>query len=250
MKRLGAVFILMMLFALACGDTNTPETPGPSALEATVQALASGIESSAISEAGPESDIEATITYRVQATVQALFNATPIPSPTPTQGVPIVTPTPEPTSFTIQTGGSFNTAPAPTPTRVVAATATPLSTPGSTKSPDCVAAADGVRVSAWVNGAIIDTAVVKDGKYSLLVEQTSGANFFGQTVTFTVGSSEARQTITWKQGAATELVLTAPTDGLSNFIPGQNSGDSLTGGPLAQPLPPHVILGDVLVGMC
>ncbi|MBC8282018.1 MAG: hypothetical protein H8E48_14655 [Chloroflexi bacterium] len=250
MKRLGAVAIFMMLFALACGDTNTPNTPIPSALEATVQALAAGTESTAIPGVDPASDIEATITYRVQATVQALFNATPIPSPTPTQGVPRITPTPEPTSFTIQTGGSFNTAPAPTPTRVASATATPVTTPGATRSPDCDPAADGVRVSAWVNGVIVDTAIVKDGKYSLLVEQTAGANFFGQTVTFTVGSSDARQTIIWKQGAATELVLTAPTAGLSEFSPSHIYGSSLTGGPLAQPLLPHIILGNVLVGIC
>ena len=248
MKWLSAVVILTMLLALACGDTDTPETPVPSALEVTVQALASGSAPTSAPENGLELDIEATITYRVQATVQALFNATPIPSPTPTQGVPRVSPTPEPTSITIQTGGSFNTAPAPTPTRVATATATPLTTPSATRSLDCDFAADGVRVSAWINGIMVATAVVKDGKYSLLVEQTVGANFFGQTVTFTIGSTDARQTLVWKQGAATELVLTASKDGLSNLAPGHEYGSSLTGSPLAQPLPPHIILGEALVG--
>ena len=117
-------------------------------------------------------------------------------------------------------------------------------------SPDCDFAADGVRVSAWVNGNMVATAVVEDGKYSLLVEQTAGANFFGQTVTFTIGSSDASQTLVWKQGEATELMLTASKDGLNNFIPNREYGSSLTGGPLAQPLPPHIILGEALVGTC
>ncbi len=95
---------------------------------------------------------------------------------------------------------------------------------------------------------MVATAVVKNGEYSLLLEQTAGANFFGQTVTFTIGSSDACQILIWKQGAATELVLTASQEGLSNFIPNREYGPSLIGGPLAQPLSPHIILGEALVG--
>lgn len=250
MKRMGAVAVFLMLMALACGSTDSPQTSIPSALEATVQALASENNATAQANPGVDVDIEATITYRVQVTVQALFNATPIPSPTPTLGAPQATPSPEPTSFTIQTGGSFNTAPAPTPTRVSAGTATPVTTPRPTGSLDCVSAADGVRVSAWINGNIVASASVDSGLYTLLIDQPSGETFFNETVTFTLGNSEAAQSITWKQGAASELDLTAARDGLSRSAPDRPKETSLAGGPLAQPLPPHVILGTARVGNC
>ena len=252
MKQLGVMIIFMLLLTLACGDTDTPETSVPSSLEATVQALASNNRFTAASETGPDFNIEATITYRVQATVQALFNATPIPSPTPTQDVRKVLSTPEPTSFTIQTGGSFNTAPnsLPTATTVSSATAAPLPTPRATPPPGCVGAEDGVRVSALVNGAIVETTIIENGRYSLMVEQNDGTDFTGQTMTFMVGGTEAHQSIKWNQGAATELTLTAPNDDLSKIVTDHNHGARLKGGILAQPLPPHVVLGEVLVGIC
>ena len=252
MKQLGVIIIFMLLFTPACGYTDTPETSVPSSLEATVQALASNNGFTTAREIEPEFSIEATITYRVQATVQALFNATPIPSPTPTQGVRKNLSTPEPTSFTIQTGGSFNTAPdsLPTPTTVSSATATPLPTPNATTPPGCFAAEDGVRLSALVNGVIVETTIIKNGRYSLMVEQHDGTDLSGQTITFMVGGAEAHQSITWNQGAATELTLTVPYDDLSKLVPDHNRGARIKGGILAQPLPPHVVLGDVLVGIC
>ena len=246
MKQLGVMIIFMLLLTLACGDTDTPETSVPSSLEATVQALESNNRFTAASETGPDFNTEATITYRVQATVQALFNATPIPSPTPTQDVRKVLSTPEPTSFTIQTGGRFNTAPNSLPT----ATTAPLPTPSTTPPPGGVGAEDGVRVSALVNGAIVETTIIENGRYSLMVEQNDGTDFTGQTMTFMVGGTEAHQSIKWNQGAATELTLTAPNDDLSKIVTDHNHGAWLKGGILAQPLPPHVVLGDVLVGTC
>ena len=252
MKQLGVMIIFILLLTLACGDTDTPETSVPSSLEATVQALASNNRFTTASESGPDFNIEATITYRGQATVQALFNATPIPSPTPTQDVRKVLSTPEPTSFTIQTGGSFNTAPnsLPTATTVSSATAAPLPTLSATPPPGCVGAEDGVRLSALVNGAIVETTIIENGRYSLMVEQNDGTDFTGQTMTFMGGGTEAHQSIKWNQGAATELTLTAPNDDLSKIVTDHNHGARLKGGILAQPLPPHVVLGEVLIGIC
>ena len=100
-------------------------------------------------------------------------------------------------------------------------------------------------ITAWVNGIQAASATVTSGRYFLLVEQPSNTSFAGQMVTFKVGDSEAKQTVQWTQGGATELILSALGDGLSNF-----NASGLAGGPLAQPLPPHVVLGTVFVGHC
>ncbi|MCH7737847.1 MAG: hypothetical protein IH872_10675 [Chloroflexi bacterium] len=246
MKRLGAVLVPLLILALACGEAGAPQTPLPPALEATVQAVVS--ETRAANQSTAESDTEATITARVQATVMALINATPIPSPTPTRGVS--TPTIQPTGFTTTQGGSFNTVPAPTATRIPTRTPTPSPTLLPTRLAPCSAAADGVEVSAWVNGFLAASTRVQSGSYTLLVEQPSGASFSGQTITFKVGGFDAKQTVRWMQGGATELVLSAPGGGLSRLDPAGSGQSSLAGGLTAQPLPPHVILGTVFVGDC
>ena len=134
MKRLAVVMVHLMLFALACGDAASTQTPLPQKVAATVPAIATETQqtSSPPYTGGP--DIEATIVARVQATVRALLNATPIPSPTPTQAA--LTPTPDPTSFTTQTGGSFNTVQPPTvtpkPQTPPTATPSPTESPGQT----------------------------------------------------------------------------------------------------------------------
>ena len=114
MKRLAVVIVPLIMFALACGDAASTQTPLPQKVAATVQAIAAETQRTDRPPYTGGPDIEATIVARVQATVRALLNATPIPSPTPTQAV--LTPTPDPTSFTTQIGGSFNTAqPPPSP---------------------------------------------------------------------------------------------------------------------------------------
>ena len=248
MKRLFAALVPLMLLALACGDAADSQTPLPPSLAATIEAVVA--ETQAASGPVADTDIEGTITARVQATVRALINATPIPSPTPTRGISI--PTIAPTSFTTQQGGSFNTAPAPEATRraTPAQSLTPSPTPRPTRLAPCAAAADGVEVSAWINGQLAATTRVEFGSYTLLIEQPSGASFSGQTITFKVGSSDAKQTVRWTQGGATELVLSAPGIGLSRIAPGGVGPSSLAGGLTAQPLLPHVILGTVFVGAC
>ena len=241
MKRLAAVLLPLALglLALACGEANDGQTPLPPAMEATVQAVVA--ETQTANATVVESDVEGTITARVQATVQALLAATPIPSPTPTGMIP--TPTTRPTIFTTITGGAFNTSPAPT--RTPSPTATLTATPRPPQLAPCSPAADGTQITAWVNGIQAASAPVSSGSYILLVEQAAGASFTGQMISFKVGDSPAGQTVRWIQGGATELVLSAPGEGLSRLNPG-----SLAGGPLAQPLPPHVVLGTVFIGDC
>ena len=249
MKGLAAVIVPLMLFALACGDAASTQTPLPQKVAATVQPIAAETQTARpLYTGGP--DIEATIVARVQATVRALLNATPIPSPTPTQAAP--TPTPEPTSFTTQIGGSFNTAQPPTvtprPQTPPTVTPSPTESPGQTVG--CNVAGEGLKVSAWINGTLVASTLVQSGRYLLLVEQSTGDSFTGQTITFTVGNSTAEQVVTWKEGEGTELDLTAQGSGQSRLVPTGFDLVSLKGGPLAQPLPPHAILGSVFVGSC
>ncbi len=259
MKGLAAVIVPLMLFALACGDAASTQTPLPQEVAATVQPIAAKTQTARpLYTGGP--DIEATIVARVQATVRALLNATPIPSPTPTQAAP--TPTPEPTSFTTQIGGSFNTAQPPTvtprpqtsPTATPSTQTSPTATPSPTESPGqavgCNVAGEGLKISAWINGTLVASTLVQSGRYLLLVEQSTGDSFTGQTITFTVGNSTAEQVVTWKEGEGTELDLTAQGSGQSRLVPTGFDLVSLKGGPLAQPLPPHAILGSVFVGSC
>ena len=249
MKRLAAVIVPLMLFALACGDAASTQTPLPQEVAATVQAIAAETQTASPPNTGGP-DIEATIVARVQATVQALLNATPIPSPTPTQAAP--TPTPEPTSFTTQIGGSFNTAQPPTvtPRPQTSPTATPSPTESPGQTVGCNVAGEGLKVSAWINGTLVASTLVQSGRYLLLVEQSTGDSFTGQTITFTVGNSTADQVVTWKEGEGTELDLTAPGSGQSRLVPTGFGLVSSKGGPLAQPLPPHAILGSVFDGNC
>lgn len=246
MKRLAAVLLPIALLALACGETGSLETQLPPEVQATVQAVVAETQTAGGSIS--EQDIEATVSARVQGTVRALLAATPIPSPTPT--LTLATPTPRPTSFTLGIGGAFNTAPAPTPTRtpLPTSTGTPPATPPPTRLAACAPAIEGTTVTAWVNGILAASAQVLSGSYILLLEQPTGASFSGQTVTFKVGGSQAKQSARWMQGGATELVLSAPGSGLSRFDSPGSAG--MAGGPLAQPLPPHVIIGTVFVGDC
>ena len=166
MKRLAAVIVPLMLFALACGDAASTQTPLPQEVAATVQPIAAKTQTARpLNTGGP--DIEATIVARVQATVRALLNATPIPSPTPTQAAP--TPTPEPTSFTTQIGGSFNTAQPPTvtPRPQTSPTATPSPTESPGQAVGCNVAGEGLKISAWINGTLVASTLVQSGRYLL-----------------------------------------------------------------------------------
>lgn len=237
MKRLGAILIPIMLLALACGELATPGTPLPPDLEATVRAVIAEFQPG--SEATTPPDTEATITARVQATVQALLRATAIPSPTPTQNAS------QSATSTARNRTNF-----PTPTSTGIPRPTPSVTPLPTLLVACATAPDGTEVSAWVNSTLAATTKVLSGEYTLFIEQAAGASFTGKTISLTVGNSSADQTVVWMQGGATDLVLTATSGGLGQLAPSQIGGPSLKGGPLAQPVPPHVVLGTAFVGNC
>ena len=249
MKRLAVVIVPLIMFALACGDAASTQTPLPQEVAATVQAIAVETQTARPPHTGGP-DIEATIVARVQATVRALLNATPIPSPTPTRAA--LTPTPDPTSFTTQIGGSFNTAQPPTvtPKPQTPPTATPSPTESPVQTVGCNVAEEGLKISAWINGTLVASTLVQSGRYLLLVEQSTGDSFTGQTITFTVGNSISDQSVTWKEGGGTELDLTAQGSGQSRLVPTGFDLESSKGGPLGQPLPPHAILGSVFVGNC
>ena len=250
MKRLAVVIVPLIMFALACGDAASTQTPLPQKVAATVQAIAAETQRTDRPPYTGDPDIEATIVARVQATVRALLNATPIPSPTPTQAAPI--PTPDPTSFTTQTGGSFNTAQPPTviPKPQTPPTATPSPTESPVQTVGCNVAEEGLKISAWINGTLVASTLVKSGRYLLLVEQSTGDSFDGQTITFTVGNSTAEQVATWKWGGTEMLDLTAQGSGQSRLVPTGFDLVSSKGGLLAQPLPPHAIQGSVFIGNC
>ena len=250
MKRLAVVIVRLIMFALSCGDAASTQTPLPQKVAATVQAIAAETHRTVRPPYTDGPDIEATIVARVQATVRALLNATPIPSPTPTQAAP--TPTPQPTSFTTQIGGSFNTAQAPTvtpqPQTPLTATPSPTESPG--QSVGCNVAGEGLKISAWINGTLVASTLVQSGRYSLLVEQSTGDSFTGQTITFTVGNSTAEQVAIWKWGGTEMLDLTAQGGEQSRLVPTGFDLVSSKGGLLAQPLPPHAIQGSVFIGNC
>jgi len=250
MKRLAVVMVPLMLFALACGDAASTQTPLPPKVAATVPVIATETQQTASPTYTGGPDIEATIVARVQATVRALLDATPIPSPTPTQAA--LTPTPDPTSFTTQIGGSFNTAQPPTvtPKPQTPPTAAPSPTESPVQTVGCNVAEEGLKISAWINGTLVASTLVKSGRYLLLVEQSTGDSFDGQTITFTVGNSTAEQVATWKWGGTEMLDLTAQGSGQSRLVPTGFDLVSSKGGLLAQPLPPHAIQGSVFIGNC
>ena len=69
---------------------------------------------------------------------------------------------------------------------------------------------DSASLTLLVSGAInAGEATVKDGEFVVTAAQPSGQSFAGETVTFTIGGKDARQTGKWQQGGATILDLTS-----------------------------------------
>jgi hypothetical protein len=76
---------------------------------------------------------------------------------------------------------------------------------------DGAAAANGVAVTAWVDGVAVPGAsgVVAAGRYNLQVLQPDGVSYLGKSVKFKVGAADATQSQNWVQGGADVLNLTA-----------------------------------------
>ena len=129
---------------------------------------------------------------------------------------------------------------------------TPTPTPPPSLSPPsgCQPAADGALVTAWVDGAWAASTMVRDGKYVLFVKKGGGESFAGKTVTFKIGDLDANESGVWEAGGGGDLDLTAapwpepePTTAPASLLPWK----VLPSGLLAQPVPPHLFLGQASI---
>jgi hypothetical protein len=114
----------------------------------------------------------------------------------------------------------------------------------------CRPAGDGALVTAWVGELWAASAMVRDGRYVLFVEQGNGESFAGRTVAFKIGDLDANESGVWEAGGGDSLDLTAapwrapdPTTAPSTS---QHRGH-FSPGLLAQPVPPHVFLGEASI---
>ena len=92
-----------------------------------------------------------------------------------------------------------------------------------------------------------------DGVFVMTVAQPQGKSFSGKQVEFRIGDLAAAESVEWQVGAVTLLDLTASgTLGLLPVSPPVRTGDlprpatrpsGLLARPLAQPAPPHIIVG-------
>lgn len=271
MIRLAVLILAVLAASVACDTLGTPPAapdgePAPD-VEATVRAVISNVQGTPqpTLQSGEVVDVQATITASVQATVEALRAATPIPSPTPT-GAPaaILAPTPVTANNQLPTTTTAPPdTPPPQPTATLVPTATAEATPSPTPSPtplpeptpvSCGIVANGTQVTAWIDGQSVASAAVEGGSYTIFVDQGDGDQFSGKTVTFKIGSRDANESAVWVQGGASELDLTAPWTGAAFKLIEPNAtvtaaaiGRHNQGGPLAQRVPPHVFVGTATV---
>ena len=272
--RLLALHLLSSVLAVACTQIITPGiTPVPgsnpdfeatvsTAVAATVSAV-SGTPTLTATSAPQAPDPQVTDAARIQATLTALLATPPVLAPTASSATPnSPAPTALPTLAPLPTATltTPRTLAAPLlPTSLPAATAiaqavtppTPTATvqptPTVTLDGGCQPAPDGTTVTAWIDGDQVASAQVVSGSYTLFVEQPVGGSFSGKTVTFKIGDIDANESAIWAQGGGDELNLTAtlgsvPLASVPSASPGPHH---YRGGPLAQPLPPHIFLGTV-----
>jgi len=259
--RLTGFIAAILLVSVACDALATPPAaPGGETapdLEAPVRAVVSSVQSTPQPTAPPgeaidvqATDVQATIVASVQATVEALRAATPIPSPTPadrlaptqvTSSNALPTPSATPvTTLVPQPTATFVPTPTPEPTQI--------STPAPSLVASCGTPPDGTKVTAWIDGQAVAAAAVQNGAYTIFMDQGDGEQFSAKTVTFKIGSLDANESGIWVQGGASELDLTAsgaeasssklePTTGKLEPASGPGTAADVQprrGGPLAQ----------------
>ena len=95
-----------------------------------------------------------------------------------------------------------------------------------TVSVDGSPAPDGTLVNAFIEGKTgpVAQAEVSGGGYTLTVEQTSGADFDGKTVTFTVSDQETSPSVSWEIGGADEVNLSVSGGSVSGGGSGSGTG--------------------------
>jgi hypothetical protein len=72
-------------------------------------------------------------------------------------------------------------------------------------------APEGTEVAAYIQGEVVARVNVSNGAYIMTIVQPEGANYQGQTVSFTVGGGPlAPETTVWQAGANQPLNLTVP----------------------------------------
>ena len=80
---------------------------------------------------------------------------------------------------------------------------------GGTATVDGAPAADGLTVTAWIDGAQVASAPVAGGSYAITIAQPPGENYGGKEVSFMVGDAGASETGTWEGSGGGELNLNA-----------------------------------------
>lgn len=262
------LYLSILMLAVACSQSNTTGlTPIPSSnpdfeatITAAVAATVSASSGSPIRVATPVSitpGVRMTEADRIQATITALLATPPVPGlkppmvfPTevPTQVPPNPTPTPALRTLSAATvvhPQGPTSAPIISPTITPAPTATLQPTPTAIPEYNCQVATDGTLITAWIDGRQVATDRVAEGKYALLLERPEGGVFADKKVTFDIEGHATDQFAIWAIGGSNELDLSAnvvsePTSSIPSSSPSRHR---ISGGLLAQLLPPHVFVG-------
>ena len=254
----------LLVLAVACSQSNTPGiTPVPSSnpdIEATITAAvpatvraSSGRPIPVATPVPLTTGVRMTDADRIQATITALLATPPVPGLKPSTQVPTQLPSkPTPTPIVRKFSQATVVHPqGPTSAPIISPTITPAPTatlqPTATAIPEysCQIATDATLITAWIDGRQVATDRVAEGKYALLLEQPEGGVFAGKRVTFDIKGHAADQFAIWAIGGSDELDLSAnvvsePTASIPSSSPSRHR---ISGGLLAQLLPPHVFVG-------
>ena len=68
---------------------------------------------------------------------------------------------------------------------------------------------DGTIVTAWIEGRAVAKTRLRNGRYTLRVEQPQGQSFEGRTVTYRIGGVQTGERRPWRQGGSTNVNLNA-----------------------------------------
>ena len=240
-----AVGALLGSGIIAGGPTSTPAPAPAPTLSPTATTVAEREELAVVTPAPTGTPIV------VERPV--VVTAPPAPTPTPVilqqdivrEVQVIVTPTPEPTPITLPTPP-----PRPGPDSPPEASAPTARGDNPEFAQDCAAVPEGTTVSAWIDGSLVASATVRDGRYVLIVDQGAQGDFSGKTVTFMVGELDASQRVNWASGAAEELDLTGiiPLSPWPAPTPTASSAAQFPSvGVLAQLQPPHLFGGKAAI---
>ena len=102
-------------------------------------------------------------------------------------------------------------------------------------------APDGTTVTAFIEGSPVASAIVRDGKFFILIQQPVALNYSGKQVTFVVDDDIiADQTVMWRVGGQDILILTAGSIGVvggGGGLPEHTPAPTLAPTPTSTPRP-------------